>query len=65
MKNRVRTIRSLICGAILGVAATASTASRAETGSVRVVFTKGGFIIGVGAGRGVLNFRGPTHDHLG
>jgi len=35
-----------------------STPSHAETGTVRVVFTKGGFIIGVGGGHGVLNFRG-------
>ena len=35
-----------------------ATAARAETGAVRVVFTKGGFIIGVGGGRGVLTFRG-------
>jgi hypothetical protein len=35
-----------------------STPSRAETGHVAVVFTKGGFIIGVGGGQGVLTFRG-------
>jgi len=34
------------------------TAVRAETGHVRVVFTKGGFIVGVGGGEGVLTFRG-------
>jgi hypothetical protein len=34
------------------------TPSRAETGSVAVVFTKGGFIVGVGGGHGVLTFRG-------
>jgi len=34
------------------------TASQAETGAVRVVFTKAGFIVGVGGGRGVLTFRG-------
>jgi hypothetical protein len=38
--------------------ASVSTASQAETGSVRVVFTKAGFIVGVGGGRGVLTFRG-------
>jgi hypothetical protein len=32
--------------------------SQAETGAVRVVFTKGGFIVGVGGGHGVLTFRG-------
>jgi hypothetical protein len=59
-KNRTRIFRTLICGAILGLVTVASvpTASQAETGSVRVVFTKGGFIIGVGGGRGVLTFRG-------
>lgn len=35
-----------------------ATAAQAETGAVRVIFTKGGFIIGVGGGRGVLTFRG-------
>jgi hypothetical protein len=35
-----------------------ATAAKAETGAVRVVFTKGGFIVGVGGGRGVLTFRG-------
>jgi hypothetical protein len=35
-----------------------ASSSLAETGAVRVVFTKGGFIIGVGGGRGVLTFRG-------
>src|SRR6266481_5135107 len=34
------------------------TAAQAETGAVRVVFTKGGFIVGVGGGEGVLTFRG-------
>jgi hypothetical protein len=60
MKNLAQILRTLICSAVLGVAAVASTstASRAETGSVRVVFTKGGFIIGVGGGHGVLTFRG-------
>ena len=54
------TFRALVCGAALGLLVTASlsTPSQAETGAVRVVFTKGGFIIGVGAGRGVLTFRG-------
>src|SRR5271170_6526189 len=35
-----------------------STPSRAETGAVAVVFTKGGFIVGVGGGEGVLTLRG-------
>src|SRR5258706_7606479 len=35
-----------------------STSLHAETGSVVVVFTKGGLILGVGGGEGVLTFRG-------
>ena len=37
------------------------TATRAEIGAVRVVFTKGGFILGVGGGEGVLIFRGHRY----
>jgi len=48
-KNRTQIARTLICGAVLGLLAvvSSSTASRAETGIVRVVFTKAGFILGV------------------
>src|SRR3954465_6026946 len=38
-----------------------STSSRAESGQVAVVFTKGGLIIGVGGGEGVLVFRGKRY----
>jgi hypothetical protein len=38
-----------------------STPSRAETGQVAVVFTKGGFILGVGGGEGVLTLRGKHY----
>jgi hypothetical protein len=38
-----------------------STPSRAETGRVAVVFTKGGFIIGVGGGEGVLILHGRRY----
>ncbi|WP_369722123.1 hypothetical protein AB8Z38_35210 [Bradyrhizobium sp. LLZ17] len=38
-----------------------STPSRAETGQVAVVFTKGGFVIGVGGGEGVLLLRGHKY----
>ena len=38
-----------------------STLARAETGQVAVVFTKGGFIVGVGGGEGVLTFRGKRY----
>jgi hypothetical protein len=45
---------------LVGVAGL-STPSRAETGQVAVVFTKGGFIVGVGGGEGVLTFRGKRY----
>ena len=59
--KKYRTRMMLI--ALLGFLASASlaTASHAETGAVRVVFTKGGFIVGVGGGRGVLTFRGKNY----
>jgi hypothetical protein len=38
-----------------------ATTTFAETGAVSVVFTKGGFIVGVGAGQGVLVFRGKNY----
>ena len=38
-----------------------ATPSQADTGAVRVVFTKGGFIVGVGGGEGVLFFRGQRY----
>ncbi len=47
--------------ALLAGVAGVSTSSRAETGSVSVVFTKGGFIIGVGGGEGVLTLRGKHY----
>jgi NAD/NADP transhydrogenase beta subunit len=38
-----------------------STPSRAENGQVAVVFTKGGFVVGVGGGEGVLVLRGKRY----
>ncbi|WP_420966807.1 hypothetical protein [Bradyrhizobium sp. B120] len=35
--------------------------SLAETGAVAVIFTKGGFIVGVGGGEGVLTLRGKHY----
>jgi len=56
MRKRSRRIVQLALAGLLvsGMA----TSAQAETGAVRVVFTKGGFIIGVGGGHGVLTFRG-------
>jgi hypothetical protein len=41
--------------------AAVTTPASAETGTVRVIFTKGGFIVGVGGGEGVLTFRGKNY----
>jgi hypothetical protein len=51
--------RTIVVG-WLGLLASATTATPAlaEVGAVSVVFTKGGFIVGVGGGEGVLTFRG-------
>jgi hypothetical protein len=35
--------------------------SKADSGAVQVVFTKGGFIVGAGSGRGVLIFKGQRY----
>ena len=49
--------------ALLGflVSASLATPSLAEAGAASVVFTKGGFIVGVGGGQGVLTFRGKHY----
>ncbi|MDA9400590.1 hypothetical protein [Bradyrhizobium sp. CCBAU 45389] len=58
-------MRKFTIGAVLiaSLAAIAgfSTPSRAETGDVAVVFTKGGFVVGVGGGEGVLLLRGKKY----
>ena len=41
--------------------AAVATPALAEVGRVSVVFTKGGFIVGVGGGEGVLTFRGRQY----
>jgi hypothetical protein len=48
---------------LLGLLASVSlvTPGRAEIGTVRVVFTKAGFVVGVGGGQGVLTFRGKHY----
>jgi hypothetical protein len=45
---------------LVGVAGI-STPSQAEIGQVAVIFTKGGFIVGVGGGEGVLILRGKRY----
>ena len=52
-----------LLGAALALLLACGTASpsKAETGEVRVDFTKGGFSIGVGGGHGALFFRGHRY----
>jgi len=57
-KRSTRIVQLALAGLLVSGLA---TAARAETGAVRVVFTKGGFIVGVGGGRGVLTFRGHRY----
>lgn len=59
MKNH----RMQFCGTALLALLTVGFASpsQADTCAVRVVFTKGGFIVGVGAGHGVMVCRGKQH----
>jgi hypothetical protein len=59
MKMRIHVALIALLG-MLGVMV-AGTPSRAETGQVAVVFTKGGFIVGVGGGEGVLVLRGKRY----
>jgi hypothetical protein len=57
MKKNVRIWMCALALGLMGVLSL-STPSRAETGTIRAVFTSGGFIVGVGGGNGVLTFRG-------
>jgi hypothetical protein len=59
MKMRIHVALIAVLG-MLGVIVP-GTPTRAETGSVAVVFTKGGFIVGVGGGEGVLVLRGKRY----
>src|SRR6516164_10861847 len=59
--KKYRTRMKLIALLVFLVSASLATPSLAETGSVSVIFTKGGLIVGVGGGRGVLTFRGKHY----
>jgi hypothetical protein len=59
MNMRIRVALSALLG-MLGLMVP-GTPSQAETGTVSVVFNKGGFIVGVGGGEGVLVFRGNRY----
>jgi hypothetical protein len=56
-------MRGFVVGTALALIAAigVSTPSRADTGQVAVVFTKGGFIVGVGGGEGVLVYHGKKY----
>jgi hypothetical protein len=58
---RVRARMMLV--AVLGVSAPIGLATPifADTGAVSVVFTKGGFIVGVGGGQGILVLHGKKY----
>jgi len=56
MMYRRRSVVVALFGLLTSAAV--ATPALAETGTVSVVFTKGGFIVGVGGGEGVLTFRG-------
>lgn len=43
--------------ALVAGAAFVGTPARADTGRVAVIFTKGGFVLGVGGGEGILTLR--------
>jgi hypothetical protein len=59
----MRNLYLRLLGAVIvaGLACGLAQPSQAETGNVRVVFTKGGFIVGVGGGEGMLYFRGRPY----
>lgn len=60
MTHLARTLRTLVLGLVLAVGATASlpTGSQAATGSISLVLTRAGLILGVSGGRGVLTLHG-------
>jgi hypothetical protein len=59
MRSSLRTGAVMLAAA--GVLAGAMLPSWADSGSVRFRITKAGFIVGVGGGRGVLNFKGKNY----
>ena len=58
-KYRVNVVLVAALGLLVSVGL--ATPTRAETGAVSVVFTKGGLIVGGGGGQGVLTFRGKNY----
>jgi hypothetical protein len=58
-KSRIKVMLVAAVGLLVSVGV--ATPTRAETGAVSVVFTKGGLIVGVGGGQGVLTFHGKHY----
>jgi hypothetical protein len=58
-KRGMRLVQAMLLGLL--AAGIVTTTVRAETGQVAVVFTKGGFIVGVGGGEGVLVLHGKRY----
>jgi hypothetical protein len=52
---------TLLASVALLIFGVTSTPSRADTGLVSAVVTKGGFIVGIGGGRGTLIFHGHSY----
>jgi hypothetical protein len=60
--NLVRLVKAAAALIVAGlVLVTATLPSQADNGRVRIRITKAGFIIGVGGGDGVLNFKGRNY----
>ena len=59
MKSAVVRLLGIVAGAVL--AGSLATPAKADTGDVHVVFTKGGLVLGIGWGRGVLSMRGHQY----
>jgi hypothetical protein len=60
--DRSRSAATWIAALALLLLADAATPSRAKTGVVRAVITRGGLFLGVGGGHGKLTFRGREYS---
>jgi hypothetical protein len=62
----MRQFRGLLMSALLALAATLAMAgpSRADTGTVRILFGAAGAIVGVGNGTGTLTFQGRDYQFV-
>ena len=58
-RHRTRFVLAVCMGLVASLGQT--TPSKADTGSILVVFTKVGFVLGAGSGRGVLTFGGREY----